>query len=216
MKYILILLALLSAVPVIADDCLDAGVRFRSFGDTGGGEVYLGVPDLGTGGNRVEANFNWDSPGSFPFTFTYDRVGDISVTVNGETLNYTNVPFTDIDTLLVTTASRDDDSSVVLENLEVNGVPIPNTDVTDGLISEAFSIADADSGVVSGTLVLNGPFSASQELSRVEIRVGNDDCDLLPPPPNPPQAVSVNSLNIWSIILLITLMGGIALWKIRW
>mgnify|MGYP000665198746 CR=1 FL=1 len=49
-----------------------AGVRFRSFGNTGGNEIYLGVGDLGVGSNRVEKGHFWSKPGSYPVTFTYD------------------------------------------------------------------------------------------------------------------------------------------------
>lgn len=216
MKYFLaFFVALISSIPVYADDCLDAGVRFRSFGDTGGGEVYLGVPDLGVGSNRVETNFNWNSPGTFPFTFNYDRNGDIDVEVNGRSLSYSGITFTDIDTLLVTVASRDQNSSARLEDLEVNGQPITVTNPTNGVIAEAFRIADVSTGQITGTIILDGPFSNSQELSRVEIKVGNDDCDLIPPP-SVPEAVPVPTMGFWGMLILILLVAGIAMWKIRW
>lgn len=199
MKYILLVVfAVLSSIPfapVFADDCLDAGVRFRSFGDTGGNEVYLGIPDLGNGANRNEIGFNWNSPGSFPFTFTYDRVNaEINVQVNGESENYTGVDFTDdIDTLLVTVASRDANSSATLENLVVNGTPTTLTSAPGQLVTDILPITDTDFGTITGTVVLDGPFSNSQELSRIELRVGegvlrpqDQDCDLFDPPPPPP------------------------------
>jgi hypothetical protein len=207
MKYILLLAALLASIPAFADECLDAGVRFRSFGDTGGGEVYLGVPDLGVASNRVEANFNWNSPGSFPFTFEYDRLGDISVTINGETLGYNGVLFSDINALLVTVASRDQNSTARLEDLVVNSEPISVNNPVDGLVTEAFRIDDVDQGVVTGTIVLDGSFSNSQELSRIEIRVGNDDCDLLPPPTAVPEAVAIPTLSFWSYVFMLAVFA---------
>ena len=71
-----------------------AGDRFRSFQPTGADENYLGVPSLGTVGNRVAQQLNWMNPDnslqSFDFTFQYDQANDKLVsTILGGTLEYT-------------------------------------------------------------------------------------------------------------------------------
>ena len=52
-----------------------AGVRYR--GNSSGNEIYLGIPDLGVGGNRVEASYpnvyaNWQD-GTYKVTFSFDQ-----------------------------------------------------------------------------------------------------------------------------------------------
>ena len=217
MKQLLIALALLTAIPAMADDCLDAGVRFRSFADTGGGEVYLGQPDLGSPDTRVEANFNWDSPGTYPFVFTYQK-NQLEVEVNGVTLGYASLDepiFTGpINTLLVDIASRDEDSTAKLKNLVVNGEPIDVVNPDGQLLRQVFRIDDVAARIITGEIVLTGGFSQSQELSRIEVRVGNDDCDLLPPvagPPEPPEAIAVDTLGKGPLAILALLHLAAAL-----
>ncbi|HUT58788.1 MAG TPA: hypothetical protein VNA25_13155, partial [Phycisphaerae bacterium] len=37
------------------DSTIQGAVRYKDLGNTGtGGDIYLGIPDLGIGGNRVE------------------------------------------------------------------------------------------------------------------------------------------------------------------
>jgi hypothetical protein len=58
-----------------------AGVRYR--GPSTGGEVYIGVPDLGVGGNRNESNYNWVD-GIYSISFSFDASENkISTTING-------------------------------------------------------------------------------------------------------------------------------------
>jgi len=224
MKCLLATLALLTAIPAMADSCLDAGVRFRSFADTGGGEVYLGQPDLGSPDTRVEANFDWDSPGTYPFVFTYQK-NQLEVEVNGKTLGYASVDepiFTGpINTLLVDIASRDQDSTARLRNLVVNGQQIDVVNPDGQLLRQVFRIDDVSSGIITGEIVLTGGFSQSQELSRIEVRVGNDDCDLLPPLAGPPEAIAVNALGkgpkaiLALLVLAVGLLAGRELFRQR-
>lgn len=46
---------------LLAHDEDDAGFRYRSFKNTGGSEIYLGVPDLGVAAHRTERNITWVS-----------------------------------------------------------------------------------------------------------------------------------------------------------
>lgn len=72
-----------------------AGVRYR--GNSSGNEIYLGVPNLGVGGNRNEAGYpnvyaNWQA-GTYAVTFGYDATENkITTTIDGpggtESLEY--------------------------------------------------------------------------------------------------------------------------------
>lgn len=63
-----------------------AGVRYR--GNSSGNEIYLGIPNLGTAGNRVEASYpnvyaNWTA-GTYTVTFSFDPVENkVATTING-------------------------------------------------------------------------------------------------------------------------------------
>lgn len=215
MKHLLVFIAMISAFPVFADDCFDAGVRFRSFGDTGGSEVYLGQPDLGVGDNRVERNFSWNSnlqPQEKDFVFDYDLSGNASADIPSENifLNYlTPVPQT-IEAAYIFIASRDNDSSVELLNLTINDVIFGDFS-TDSTSQFVFPVEPSSFYSVTGTIRYSGAFSNSQELSRVEIRLGEDECDLLPEPePEPlPEAKPVPVMSHLGIYLMILLFGYI-------
>jgi hypothetical protein len=61
-----------------------AGVRYRSFANTGGDEIYLGTGDLGVAANRTAEQVTWVKPGTYDFTFTYDPgVPELRTTVLG-------------------------------------------------------------------------------------------------------------------------------------
>jgi len=165
------------------------GVRFRSFGNTGGDEVYLGVSDLGQAGNRTASNKTWSVPGSYDFTFTYDAVNDeLTQTIDGgPNLTFSNVSTelanaagnaptcsnTDFNALEIVVADRDANSQVNLLDLEVDGNLLGdylgNDDFSATVVNGSF-----DTGfTIEGTVELaNGSFSNSQELSRVELLVG--------------------------------------------
>ncbi|MEM1412921.1 MAG: hypothetical protein AAGH19_11245, partial [Pseudomonadota bacterium] len=172
------------------------GVRFRSFGNTGGREIFLGVPDLGIGGNRVEIDTTW-SDGDFPFTFTLDRVNDtLRIQIAGRDLTYSNVssriaalkpdsPYTlfDLNLLQIDIAQRDAGTTVQLIDLQVNGgetnsfVPASNGFHTWTITNECVAVEEI--ATLSGTLRLSGTFGRSQENSRLEIKAGVREADEL-------------------------------------
>lgn len=84
-----------SATPILSTiPCINAlGLRYRSFGNTGADEVYMGVGDLGVGANRVAQGKVWASPGTYRFNWTYDVNSDsMTSRVSGSPdLIYSNV-----------------------------------------------------------------------------------------------------------------------------
>ncbi len=65
-----------------------AAVRWKA--QNSGNEIYLGIHDLGVGGNRTEVGYTWAN-GTYPVTFSFDGT-QIHQTISGATLDYTVVP----------------------------------------------------------------------------------------------------------------------------
>ncbi|MEM1111504.1 MAG: hypothetical protein AAGI11_06310 [Pseudomonadota bacterium] len=196
------------------DEALVAA-RFRSFGNTGGGEIYVGVGDLGASANRQEINRTW-TDGDFPFTFTLDRVADeLRVDVDGQTLTFPNFSaeiasktsgnytYDDLNILQIDVAQRDAGSTVQIIGLTQNGQLlgdfIPDANGFFTWTSQGGCVVLPDEGTLSGVLRIAGPFGNSQELSRVQLTAGvreSDglDCATAPAPPaDDPTAISDGS-----------------------
>lgn len=165
-----------------------AGVRLRSFANTGGEEVYLGVPDLGTT-PRAAQNLTWVT-GTNSFEYVYNAVaGSMTATItNGSggspyVLNYSNfaadlaakgksLDLSDVVQMQITVADRDDNSSVALNNVMLDGDSLGSF-ATAGFSDWTVTNFDFTQGfTLTGDLELSGPFSNSQEKSRVEIKLG--------------------------------------------
>jgi hypothetical protein len=198
---ILGLLALLVSAGILAAQTVTPGylpheedlaaVRYRSFGNTGGEEIYLGIPDLGVAANRTARDFGttqkWGSTNEV--TFTYDPASDkLLTTVNTGSatfsLEYPNLSvqlplkgktFTpgDMNILQLSVVCRDTNNSTVSFNdVYLDGHFLGNFTavgwldwmVTDYDFSQGFTL--------TGRITLSGPFSNSQELSKVEAKVG--------------------------------------------
>jgi hypothetical protein len=155
---------------------LNAAARFRSFGNTGGEEVYVGVPDLGVAGNRVGTNLVWGADNAIEFS--YDGASTLKATVNGTELTYaTLTPGQPMNYLQFSVVARDSGATVELLDLELDGVALGDysasgawntwhTPYPTGLdLSGGFTI--------TGRIVLTGSFGNSQELSKVVMLVGH-------------------------------------------
>lgn len=166
-------------------------LRYRSFGNTGGDEVYMGVGDLGVAANRVAQNKVWQSPGSYWFNWTYDVTADsLNSTVSGSaTLIYPNVAAnlqqrtvcnssTSIVSAVFNIVNRDVDTTVNLNRLflRVGAGPLQNLSSAAYIGLTGFNefpvlpIPQAYSTgfTFSGEFFINGSFSASQERSRLD------------------------------------------------
>jgi hypothetical protein len=156
-----------------------AGVRFRSFGNTGGNEIYIGLGDLGVGSNRVEKGYTWTKPGSYPITFTYDPTAlTLATTGDFGTLTYNlAAPLSPMDSCEIIVADRDTGSQVDFVDVSYNGVALDPDDFigNDGFAAYPLAFDGLDDGFTfEGTVEISGPFSTSQEKSRVEILCGQN------------------------------------------
>jgi hypothetical protein len=176
--------------PGDAELCM--GVRFRSFiNDNGEGQVYVGTPDLGVGSNRNEIGLDWAAENSFLLEFN-STTDVLKVTINDTEMVDSSGeidPFTDpISVLVITLADRDAGSQVDLKDLVLTpggGSGMSLTDLTgnDGFMDYTVSGLNLSGDfTLAGTLCLEGPFSSSNENSRVEFRFGKTEAALLPLP----------------------------------
>jgi len=162
------------------------GVRFRSFANTGGGEVYTGLANFGGGPNRVEADLIWTEENIVTFTFdaTADKlIASVTSESGTTTIEYADLSamlakkggaytIADLNVMQITLANRDKNSAATFSNVAINGQSV-------GTFSEAgwndwmVTGIDFSQGFsVTGTIQLSGAFSNSQEKSKVEIKVG--------------------------------------------
>ena len=172
------------------------GVRYRSLANTGEEEVYLGIPDLGLSANRQGANVTWAEWNKV--AFSYDPLTDELTTevdpgddgLDIITLVYPDISgqitalgkkFTlaDLNIMQITIANSDEGATVNL-----NDVFLTNVDFPEGVSLGSFGgngvfdwmLQDFDfvqGFKMTGMIHLLGSFSNSQELSKIEIKVGH-------------------------------------------
>lgn len=153
----------------------EGAVRFRQ--NNGGGEIYLGVADLGVGANRVERNFTW-ADGVYEVEFSYDGMGTISTSVGGVDLVYTVTPSCGAwDTMDVLVVDRSEVTAIAFENVELNGFALGNFGSFDlagthGFQNWTVSAFDfTQPWELVGELVIEN-FSGSAELNKLQLTVG--------------------------------------------
>jgi hypothetical protein len=150
------------------------GVRYRSFGNTGGEEIYLGVGDLGVAANRNAEHHTWGA--SQHVTFTYDGAGNLAAYVDGvEKETYAGVGGSCADYMVMSVVARDAGTTVDFDNVMLDGYVLGDYNATASAWN-SWTISGFDfSGpfTMEGDLLLNGTFSSSggEELSKVELLV---------------------------------------------
>ncbi|GAB4482187.1 MAG: hypothetical protein Kow00124_30780 [Anaerolineae bacterium] len=167
-------------------------VRYRSFGNTGGDEMYLGRGDLGVAANRVARNFTSPWGTNNGVTFTYDQPGDrllAAVDIDSDGTDDFSLEYPDlanqvaalgngctvdeVDFMVLSVVGRDADTTVDFNNVMLNGMPLGNFSGTGGWFNWTVMGFDfTQSFTVTGDLLLSGAFGTSQELSKLEIQVG--------------------------------------------
>ncbi len=159
------------------------GVRYRSLGNTGGREMYLGVSDLGVGINRVEVDFNWSSPGSHPFEFTYDKANDKLVgKLGAKTLEYpafstkltSGCTVAGLNKVQMTIAARHTGTTVDVKNLDLDGNALGDYGAVFNQFKDwTISGYNFSNGfTLKGDIDLTGTFSGGEETSKVQFLVG--------------------------------------------
>jgi len=174
---------------------LKGAVRYKSLNSGPGGEIYLGKPDLGSPGNRVENDFyrGKTCEGAYPYgswqpsnhvTFSYDPVaGKVYSIVNAShnyCLEYTVGDVGALNYIQIAVVSRKDGATVALNNVTLDGTPLGNFSGS-GWSTWNVTGVDLTSGfTIAGDLVLTGT-QPGGELNKVEISVGH-----FIPPNEPP------------------------------
>ena len=182
-----------------------AGDRFRSFQPTGGKENYLGVPDIGTSGNRTEQNLAWMSDPanpltSFDFTFQYDQANDkLTSSIFGGTIAWENWSTSlssrgktkgaaDLNAFQISVTLRDASCNVYLTDLVLDGISLGGLNGSMGTtVNELVTGSDmnlTDGFTLTGKLWLQGAFSSSQEFSAVNLTAGWDSRGVAPSVPD--------------------------------
>jgi hypothetical protein len=115
--------------PVASDQAVndliinEVGVAEGRIGDRGGnGEweygVYDGVPPAPTAG---QGNYDWISGSTVPFSLVYDGNQTLTFTLDGNSASWSNFPATDFNSIVLRTVAFKDNSSLVLDNLMLDG-----------------------------------------------------------------------------------------------
>lgn len=181
-------------------DATLVGARYRALGTTGNGaqRLFLGIPDLGTAGRRVETGGAYGAYTSpIGFRVELDRAGDrLLARINsGTDLVYPNLAaqlaaltsgtygLDDLNVLrltLQTTSTNNNSGRIDIADLRVNGLPAAgfavtgNTSTGTASATTQVSVVEICLGagngfVVTGSLLRTGVLSNSAEGNRLEI-----------------------------------------------
>jgi len=162
-----------------------AGVRYR--GNSSGNEIYLGIPDLGVGGNRVETSYptvyaDWQD-GTYAVTFSFDQAENKVVTTindnNGDSksLEYDfddllapGCPTANWNTMDINVVDRLTTGELAFNNVMLGSFALGNFD-DEGWKNWTVSGYDfSQSFTVSGDMVVQG--WTGSETNKLQIVVG--------------------------------------------
>ncbi len=150
-------------------------VRWRSFGNTGSDEMYLGSGDLGNGSNRVSQQTTWTNPGSNAVSFFYDADTNLlGASIGNQTpLSWLISDPGTLDTLQIGVADRTAGAPLLFNNVMLNGDSLGDFGGTGDWAFWTVSGFDfSQDWVLTGDILLSGPFTGSQELSKIDLVVG--------------------------------------------
>ncbi len=157
-----------------------AEVRYRSFKNTGGNEIYIG-PDIDEE-VRNEALVNWDVGNTHNITFDYDATTNIistTVSVNGidysQSYDIDSAPVNHINSLQIDVVMRDNKGIVELNNLTLDGNGIGNFSGEGWNTWKVYGFDFTNGFSVTTDLFLDGKFTGSQEKCKVQLTFGYDD-----------------------------------------
>jgi len=165
-----------------------AAVRFKSLGNTGSKEIYLGVPDVGTGSHRTERDVTWAATNDA--TFQYDAINDELIAtianVNGTyDLTYPNLSsqittlgktfnVADMDFMQISVYARHAGTTVTFDDFQLDASSLGTFSATYNSVNTwMVSNYDFSTGfTVTGQILLSGTFSGGDEVSKIELTVG--------------------------------------------
>jgi predicted ribosomally synthesized peptide with SipW-like signal peptide len=161
-----------------------AGVRYR--GVSTGNEIYIGIPDLGVAGNRVEIPYPdvytpW-ADGTYVVTFSFDQAENkITTSINGpmgaasteydfDTLLSPGCPTASWNTMDINVVDRLTTGELAYNNVMLNGFSLGNFD-SEGWNNWTVSGFDfSQSFTVSGDMVVQG--WTGSETNKLQLIVG--------------------------------------------
>lgn len=124
------------------DATFDSGAAGLRIKGAAGPDVYLGVSDLGVGGNRVEADAgNPLADGTYPFTFSFNRTDNaislagpagVNLNYDFDTLTPPNCAPTGWNAMVITIRDSDSSGGVGLQNVMLDSVALGNYAPPDG------------------------------------------------------------------------------------
>jgi len=168
------------------------GVRYRSFGNTGGAEVFEGTK-LGSGTvgvNYVVQNLTWGANNTISFTYDPATQTLTSVVNGGTPLVFSGFqPASAINYMKIQVAEQNAGSTVDFNNVSIDGTSIGNFSPPCGaaLLCDWKLVGANFSGgfTLTGDIVLTGTQGTSQENNKVEITLGYLASPNTPPTANP-------------------------------
>jgi hypothetical protein len=159
-----------------------AGVRYR--GQNSGNEIYLGIPDLGVGSNRLETGYTWAPSTTYKVTFAFDKdnnaVNTSIVDPAGGTksLSYDFddklAPKCDVaswDTLDINVVDRQDPFNLRFNNVMLDGHSLGNFGEEGWKNWTVTGFDFTKSFTLTGDLVVDGTWTGN-ETSKLQISVG--------------------------------------------
>ena len=194
---------------------LKGAVRYKDFNNGGDREIYLGVPDLGVGGNRVEVDAVWQASNDVIYTYTPPATGNETTTVTAGSYTY-NLTYPAAGTLNLGTVNY---VQILVRNGGATGATVDfNNVILNGQSLGNFSAAvgetkywkvtgmDLTSGfTLTGTILLSGT-QPNSENSKVEIDVGILQFTVTPSAgaggsidPSDPQTVNYNETPSFTV-----------------
>jgi hypothetical protein len=163
-----------------------AGMRIR--GNSSGNEIYMGIPDLAIGSNRVEVSYpnvyaNW-SEGTYAVTFTYVKgdnkitmsiynaeAGSASLEYDFDALLAPGCASTGWNTMDINVVDRLAPANLRFNNVVLDGFPLGDFGI-EGWNNWTVSGYDFSQGfVLTGDMVVTGAWTGS-ETNKLQLMVG--------------------------------------------
>jgi hypothetical protein len=176
---------------VRASNAMIEAAGFRIKGYNTGGEFYLGIGDLGGGGNRVETNKNdIQNSGTFPVELSYNarsnamtaKVGSAELTYDFDDRNDPTCAVEDWD--IVSILVRENENSVKLQDPKLNGFDLGKDPVDNsgksvwGGSAQSWNVMDVNFSTnwsLTGDLVTDG--MTGNERTKLQVMVGCKDIE---------------------------------------
>ncbi len=161
-----------------------AATRYK--GDNSGKEIYLGIPDLGVGGNRVETEYpassNWQS-GTYAVTFAFDQPENkITTSISGpggpaaleydfDTLLAPNCAVANWNTMDIAVVDRNATHNIRFNNVVLGGFPLGDFGAEGWNNWTVTGFDFTQSWTMTGDLVVSTAF-LNNETNKIQLTVG--------------------------------------------